>query len=144
MKRGSPLKGSPLGVKTSQTTRAVDSSISQGIGMKVSRSGHEVHIALGDAGEAFDRAAIEPDTVLDGAVPQLDRDRNLFDDAHDIAELQAHKTHIMAFDRIVDPSSASISLSSVNASNSMLAFPFQIVFSFQFSVGSSRSLKTRD
>ena len=64
---------------------------------------HEVHVAFGDAGEAFDRAAVEPDTILNRTVPQLNRDRNLFDDAHDIAELQTHKTHIMAFDRIVDP-----------------------------------------
>src|SRR6185369_11995742 len=49
---------------------------------------HEVLIALGDPGEALDRAAVEPRPVADRALELVDRDRDRLDEPEDIRELE--------------------------------------------------------
>jgi hypothetical protein len=50
--------------------------------------GHQVLVALGDPGEALDRAAVEPRPVADGPLELVDRDRDGLDDAEDVGELE--------------------------------------------------------
>src|SRR5690606_29706278 len=51
--------------------------------------GHQEHIALGDAGKAGDRRAVEPDAVGQGLADLTLRNGDVLDDAHDVGELQA-------------------------------------------------------
>ena len=49
---------------------------------------HQVLVALGDPGEALDRAAVEPRAVADRALELMDRDRDRLDEAEDVGELE--------------------------------------------------------
>ena len=63
--------------------------------------GERVHVrleplvALGDAREALDRAAVEPGAVLDRAGELVQRDRDALDDAQDVGELELHEADVV-------------------------------------------------
>src|SRR5947209_2396191 len=51
---------------------------------------HEVHVGLGDAGEALDRGAVEPGAMLDRVGELVNRDSDTLYGAGDVGELQVN------------------------------------------------------
>lgn len=63
------FEAAPSGVCTSQTTRAVDKSISQGMTMKVSRSGLRYMSLSATRGKPSTVLPVQPHPVRDGVFP---------------------------------------------------------------------------
>ena len=61
---------------------------------------HQVLVALGDPGEAFDGRAVEPRAVPDGALQLVDRDRHRLDDADDVRELELDEPDALGLRRL--------------------------------------------
>ena len=57
-------------------------------------------VALGDPGEALDRAAVEPGAVLDGALELVERDGDRLHDAQDVRELELHEADVVLLGRL--------------------------------------------
>ena len=51
-------------------------------------------VALGDAGEALDRGAIEPGPVLERLLEPVERDGDALDDAEQVGELQLDEADV--------------------------------------------------
>ncbi len=56
-------------------------------------------VALGDPGEALDRAAVEPGAVLDGALELMQRDGDRLHDAQDVGELELDEADVVLLGR---------------------------------------------
>ena len=57
-------------------------------------------VALGDAREALDGAAVEPGAVLERALQLVERDRDALDDAHDVRELELDEADVVLLRRV--------------------------------------------
>ncbi len=64
---------------------------------------HQIHVALGDAGEALNGAAVKPDPLFNSIPPMTDGDGDLFGNAHDVRKLNPDKADVVALDEVVDP-----------------------------------------
>jgi hypothetical protein len=84
----------PSGPAPSVAVAGLPGDLGEGVHVRL-----QVLVALGDAGEALDRAAVEPRPVLDRIGQLVERDGDALDGADDVGELELDEADVVLLGR---------------------------------------------